>query len=128
MTEQRLMQAAIALADVLDAENAALRTLDIRRAVGLLERKQAAMRDVEAAQREAAALAMHLGEPARRLAERLQAAAAENKRLLERAITVQRQVIGKLAHAVPAASPVQRYGASGARTGKVAPIALRARA
>jgi len=128
MNGQRVMQAATALAEVLDAENAALRALDIRRAVGLLDRKQAAMRDVEAAQREAVAFATRLGEPARLLAERLQAAAAENKRLLERAITVQRQVIGKLARAVPAASPVQRYGASGARTGKVAPIALRARA
>ncbi len=64
------------------------------------------------------------------LAEELSRLAAENKRLLERAIYVQGQVIACIARAAPKpAAGMRGYGRTGAWTGvgRSAPIALAAR-
>jgi hypothetical protein len=53
---------------------------------------------------------------------RLAGLAAENRRLLERALTVQRRVIGALAQAVPRAlEAAPRYDAGGGIAGRARP-------
>lgn len=123
-----LIASAVALAHTLAEENDALRRLDIACAVALLPRKQAETRHFVAAQPE-----LHVLDPgecalAHEIAARLTAAADENRRLLERAIAVQRQVIATVLRAVPAAQPALRYGATGARRDNTAPISLSSRA
>ena len=120
------VQAAVdALSAVLAQENAALTALDPRRAAGLLEAKR------QATDALARAGTLHPGAlPSRTAAERLRDLALENRRLLERAITVQGRVIGIVARAAarPVAAP--RYAAHGgmARVGRTGPVALSARA
>lgn len=101
------------LADVLDAENAALLALDLPGATALLPAKERAA----AALTHALAHARPLpGDgPARDAAARLDEAARENRRLLERALRVQEQVIGTLARAVQQAGAREapRYGRQG---------------
>ena len=92
MTPDRITAAA-ALADLLAAENNALQRLDFRAAVALLPAKDAAM----------AALTAACVQPwppaAATVGRRLLALAAENRALLERAITVQTRVVGIVAQA-----------------------------
>jgi hypothetical protein len=123
-----LIDAALALAETLERENRALQAVDIKCAVALLADKQAAATSFTAAQAAPASLTAKQVALAREVATRLDQATAENKRLLERAITVQARVIAALASAVPAALPVQGYGATGQRTGRAPPLALRSRA
>jgi hypothetical protein len=110
-----LIAAAVSLAETLAAENAALTALDLPRAVSLIPEKQRASDAFAAAQ----ALARRGTEPhaeAARLAARLHDLAAENRRLLERAINVQSRVLGLVARAVPRATAHRngtRYGANG---------------
>ena len=92
--------AAAALAETLEAENAALAALDLPRAAGLLGEKQRAVAEFAEAEPNPAA---------DRMARRLRALALENKRLLERAIAVQGRVIGVVAQAA-AASEKTGYG------------------
>jgi hypothetical protein len=106
------------LADTLAAENAALAALDLRRAVGYLPEKQAAI----------AAFAGATGASVSRdLVEQLRSLAQENKALLERAIAVQGRVIAVIARA---ATPPRQYGASQCRgtAGRPVPFALAAQA
>ncbi len=123
-----LISAAVALADTLGAENEALRALDVARAVALLDRKRAALLDFTAASRAARALSDEQQALARQVAGRLAEAAATNKRLLERAIAVQGEVIATLARAIPQPSRAQGYGraARASGPGRATPIALRA--
>lgn len=119
------------LADMLDAENAALLALDVPGATALLPAKE----------RAAAALAHALAHahtrplpdddgPARDAAARLDAAARENRRLLERAMRVQGQVIGALVRAVQQAGAQEapRYGRRGSLASAGAGRALSSRA
>lgn len=117
-----LNEAAELLAAVLARENAALADLDLRRAAGMLAEKQQAAAAFIAAQPGA-------GAPPAELAGRLRDLAQENRLKLEHAITVQRRIIGIIARAVGGASPVPRYGATGAvAAGRPSPVSLSARA
>jgi hypothetical protein len=133
-----LIAAAVALADTLSRENAALVALNLPAALVLLAEKQAATEAFTAAHaRAAAALAKTPGLPAadQELAEtvgaRLRELAAENKRLLERALRVQGRVMGSIARALPRAlATAPRYDAVGGIAGanRPPPVALSARA
>lgn len=131
-----LINAAVALADTLTQENKALAALDLPRAVTLLDRKRQATAAFIAAQARAASTATAASaRDARPLAEQVAAQlrdlADENKRLLERAITVQGRVIGTLARVVPRAlARAPRYNAGGAIADgpRPPPVALSARA
>lgn len=126
--------AAAELADVLEAENAALRSMDLPRAIAQVPLKEAR------ADRLRLALSgigpERSGRPpetlvdSRAMATRLQALAVENRRLLERAIGVQGRLIAILARAAPL--PPIGYGDAARRgTGNrrsMAPMALCARA
>jgi hypothetical protein len=104
-----LDQAVQRLAQVLSAENTALAAMDFASAGALLAPKHAAADALAAALRGAASqeadpvALMELGN----LAE-------ENRRLLNRAMRVQRRVLDLVARAARASQPVSRYGASGA--------------
>ena len=103
------MAAGNRMAEVLQAENAALAALDLPQAGAMLARKQRALADLAAAQTLAAATPR---DSAERMARRLQALAIENKRLLERAITAQGRVIGVIAQAATANAANGGYGPS----------------
>jgi len=127
-----VLQSAGALADTLAAENRALAGLDFSAAVALLGAKQRAT-DAFIAAHGAPAVGEPIGR--RRLlaevAARLRELAAENKRLLERAVIVQGRVIGAIVRAVPkVVGGVPRYGAGGAlaEATRVRPMALSSRA
>ena len=94
-------EAADRLEAILLAENAALERHDAVAATALLEEKLAA----------ADALSTDGLSP--ETGERLRALAANNRRLLERAIDVQSRIITMVARAAQAAPPVARYGAKG---------------
>ena len=115
-----LIAAGNALAATLEAENAALAALDLPRAVGMLADKQRAVADVAAAD----PVRGPRHEAAERMAHRLRGLALENKRLLERAITVQRRVMGVVALAASSAAPTG-YGRP--RKDRVSAFALSAR-
>ena len=123
-----LLSASARLAQVLAAENAALRALDAPAAAALLEKKLAAARDLAqaAAQRPAA---RQTPESAG-LALQLRDLAEENRRLLERAIQVQSRVLDMVARAArQGAAPSRgRYGARGAAAAARGALALRRRA
>jgi len=122
---QQFLQAATALADTLAAENRALAVLDFAGAVALLGAKQRATEAFVAA---ATPVDMRNQNA---VATRLRELAVENKRLLERAVTVQGRVIGAIVRAIPkAVGAAPRYGAGGAFAGatRIRPIALSARA
>ncbi|WP_428376603.1 hypothetical protein [Lichenicoccus sp.] len=107
-----LLDASSLLLDVLDAENAALRRLDLAAAVALVAAKQAALARFEAARPRTPP--PHGSEPALGAAAiRLQAALAENRKLLERAMTVQGRIMALLARAAREQIPEQRYGSQG---------------
>lgn len=107
---QTLLSATVRLAGTLEAENVALRALDLPKAAALLTEKQAATVAFNTAR---AALP---GRPAPALLEaaaHLAGQAEENRRLLERAISVQSRVLGVIARAAGSANPTPRYGRSG---------------
>ena len=129
---QDLVQSATALADALADENQALGKLEFARAALLLDVKNRATAAFIAAQAREASAPPAL-RTRRQVLEativRLRDLAAENKRLLERAIIVQRRVIGCIVGAIPKSGPAPRYGASGAIAGgHVRPMALSSRA
>ena len=114
-----------ALSVVLAQENAALSALDLGRAGRFLAAKRAATDSL------AAAGDLHpTARPTLAAAQRLRDLAAENRRLLERAIAVQGRVIAVVARATPRPVVMPRYGATGAlaRTGRPPPMALSSRA
>lgn len=110
-----LIDAAVRLADLLARENAALAALDLSRAAAMLAEKQNAAAAFALAC-ERACPADVAGAGVLSVARRLDAAAAENRRLLERGIAVQSRVLAVVASAVPRALAAQapRYGAGGA--------------
>ena len=100
------------LSKVLAAENAALTAMDFASAGALLAPKHAAADALAAAMRAASSNAP---EPA--MMRELGALAEENRRLLNRAMRVQRRVLDLVARAARGNQPSTRYGA----TGKYAP-------
>ena len=128
-----LVQSATALADTLEEENHALRGLELARAVTLLDAKVRATSAFIAAQAREASAPLDL-RTRRQLVEaavlRLRDLAAENERLLERAIVVQGRVIGSIVEALSRVTArTRRYGATGALAGPgMRPMALSARA
>lgn len=123
-----LAEAIVVLADVLARENAALQALDVRLATALLPEKEAAtarFQDVAKSAREQTGADVDT-EPA---AARLLDAARENRRLLERAMLVQKRMLAIVVSAVPAAMPqVGRYGTGGRPVGpSVPPVMVSAR-
>jgi hypothetical protein len=125
-----MIAAATALADTLVQENEALEAMDLKRAIALLEAKRRCMEALAAAQsRLARGLAARLPTTQRAAAEqvttRLGDLAAENKRLLERAMAVQKRVVGVVAQAASASVPrTPRYGNSGALAAPVRTAAM----
>lgn len=128
-----LIQAASDLAATLDRENRMLAALDLAGAAALLPEKQRAAGAFAAAQARAGAapgLTPAVRHAAAGLAGRLRDLVAENRRLLERGMAAQGQVIAVIARAVrtqPAVAP--RYGATGAAAAprSPAPLAISAR-
>jgi hypothetical protein len=129
-----LMRAATLLSEALARENTALAAVDFVAAAALLDAKREAAGRFAAAHARLAATGRPGGPPPRDVADiarRLRDLAAENKKLLERAIAAQRRVIGSIARAAPRAmarSP--RYDAKGALADNrsPSPVALSARA
>jgi len=125
---QALLRAGLRLAEALDAENRALAALDLDAAAALAPEKSAAA-DAFAAARAAAARAAARAEGEERdlierLGRRLAELAAENRRLLEHAISLQAQVIETIAGAaLPAAGP-GTYGQSGRQRPAPSPVAF----
>jgi len=128
---QKLIDAAVELAGALARENEALTRLDLARAAAMLGAKQRAAEAFEQARQAAPQEAGHAAPGAAREVERqLAALAEENRRLLERAMHVQRRIIGTVAAALPRAETAGRYRSDGALTPrrKVPAFALSARA
>lgn len=131
-----IVAAAEALSATLKSENAALEALDFKAAVVLLQKKQMHGRAFMTAQ--AQALANDIGglprARLRQLAVELGSLASDNKRLLERALTVQSRLIASLAQAVPRAKAanggMDNYTADGRHRRERIPsaVALLARA
>ncbi len=107
---QELLAAMLRLAEALATENAALQAMNLPRAAALLAEKEAALAAFNAASRSGPAT------PAlRQAATQLKAAADENRRLLERAMTVQTRVLTIVAQAARSSKPApSRYGRTGA--------------
>ena len=110
---KNLIAATVRLASTLEAENAALRALNLPAAAALLAEKQAATDAFNA---------VRIGTPPvrsealRDAAHWLTSLAEENRRLLERAIYVQTRVLGVIANAARPRNQAPRYGRSGAYT------------
>ena len=127
----KLIAAAVGLADIIGQENQALRAMDLACACALLGDKNAAADRFIAAQpigTQAAGL-----DPGAllTLTARLRELVAENRTLLERAMAVQGRVIGIVTQAgrLAAAREPPRYGPQGRPTAALAvPLALSARA
>lgn len=107
------IDAAVALADTLAAENAALGGLDLARAAALLPAKQRAADAFMSAHAAAALLAPQSRAGGGDLARRLAALAEENRRLLERAIAVQGRVVTTVVRALPRPADGGFYRADG---------------
>lgn len=110
------------LAEMLEAENAALAALDLPRAAGMLGDKQRAIANLAAVQTPPASR-----DAAQGMARRLETLAAENKRLLERAIAAQGRVIEVIARAAASSLAPAGYG-SARPAGRPTALALSARA
>ncbi len=124
-----LVASAVRLGDLLARENTALAALDLSGAAAMLAEKQEAAAGFALACERAGADAEGASLPAPELAalaRRLDAAAAENRRLLERAVVVQGRVIATVARAVPRAlaAAAPRYGAGGGAAPPARPAAL----
>ncbi len=117
------LAAAEALASTIRSENAALAALDLPVAIRLLAQKRQHGEAFLAAQ--ARSLAAGLPALPRDRLAALADLAADNKRLLERAIKVQGRVIASIARAVPRAiaTPMQRYDGGGKVAG-ARPVAM----
>nr|WP_321984405.1 hypothetical protein [uncultured Lichenicoccus sp.] len=107
-----LLDASNHLLDVLDKENAALRRLDLPAATAMVAVKQDALTRFEAA-RPPTPPAPGSSHALKGVAARLQAAIEENRKLLERAMTVQGRIMSLLAKAAREQVPEQRYGSQG---------------
>ena len=120
--------AATELADVLEHENAALLRLDLPGVMALLSSKRTALAAFQSAACEDKKV-IEGNTPMRALAIRLQDAATENKRLLERAMAAQQHIMSLLAQAARQASSSKLYGSLGSYVGRAeGAFALSARA
>ena len=119
---QEAITAGTLLAETLELENAALAALDLPRAADMLGDKQRAIANLAAVQ-----ILPASRDAAERMAQRLQALAAENKRLLERAIAVQGRVIEVIVRAAAPSLAPPGYGTTSA-AGRPRALALSARA
>lgn len=112
-----LLAAGQRLVDALLAENAALGALDLPRAAGLATAKMQAADAFAAAFAAMRKLGIRVEGPHRAraaaLTERLQLLTEENRRLLERAISVQSRVIETIAGAALPRQGGGAYGAAG---------------
>jgi hypothetical protein len=130
----QLIEAAAALAHVLTLENEALRALDLPRAGSFVSEKTNALQAITEAEKAGNSSILSPGQRTRAqaIASQLRTLGEENRRLLERALVVQRRVIGIVTRAVPraAAERTPRYGSNGALSGlrRPPPVALLARA
>jgi hypothetical protein len=108
---QELIAAARLLGDMLAEENAALTALDLPRAASMLADKQRAVAGFLAAcdAKRTAALNTTIAP----LVQRLQSLSEENRALLERAIAVQRRVIGIVVRAAAPRVAASGYSAHG---------------
>ena len=108
---QDFIAAADLLAATLAQENAALAALDLPRAAAMLADKQRAVAGFLAAREtQRADVPRAMLEP---LAQRLMSLSDANRALLERAIAVQRQVIGIVARASAPSAAASGYSAQG---------------
>jgi hypothetical protein len=107
------------LSKVLAAENAALIAMDFAGAGALLAPKHAAADALASAMR--SATSSHAEPEALR---ELGTLADENRRLLNRAMRVQRRVLDLVARAARASQPASRYGASGKPANAATPRSL----
>jgi hypothetical protein len=115
-----LLAAGLRLAEALGAENEALAAMDLERAAGLAKGKVQASDAFAAAYAAAAKTGARATDgPTRQMAQdltrRLESLGSENRRLLQRAIAVQSQVIETIASAARAGSGGAGYAASGRR-------------
>lgn len=114
-----VLVAGLRLAEALRAENEALAALDLPRAAGLADTKirasDAFAAAHAAAERTGARAEGEVRQAAEALAGRLQALGTENRRLLERAVTVQSRVIETIAGAAMPRAGGAGYGATGRR-------------
>jgi hypothetical protein len=115
------MQAADALAAILQAENTALRKIDFAAAATLLPAKRAALQAIEACKpdgpKQAVSETIH----------RLDRLAAENRQLLDSSIATQSQVLGIIAGAARAAFAFG-YGSSGKSASRSGALTFSAKA
>jgi flagellar biosynthesis/type III secretory pathway chaperone len=127
MTEHTMLDAAAALAEVLEAENAALAAMDIPSANRLLDAKRTATDALLKANR---AVPPPPTPAAQAIGLRLRDLAHTNKTLLERAMVAQNRVMACIARAIPRS--VNHSGSYGAHGGPAAlrsmpPVALSSR-
>ncbi|MCB4822324.1 hypothetical protein [Roseicella aerolata] len=112
-----LLAAGQRLAEALRAENEALAALDLPRAAGLATAKAQATDAFAAAYAAATKTGAKAEGPARQdaavLTTRLQELGEENRRLLQRAIAIQSQVIETIAGAALPRAAAPGYGAAG---------------
>ena len=131
---QALLHAVATLAAILTAENTALATLDLPRAAQLVPAKRAATDAFTAAHAHLAATGHPNGTDRAALAgaaTQLRDLAAENRRLLDRALATQSRVLDIIAQAAPRASTqAPRYNPAGALIGcsRALPVAITASA
>ena len=134
-----LLHATTTLAAIMTEENTALATLDLRHAAQLVPAKRAATDIFTAAHAHLAANRFsttgHPDGPARAMlaiaAAQLRDLAAENRRLLDRALATQSRLLDIIAQAVPRASTqAPRYNPAGALVGcsRALPVAITASA
>ena len=128
MMMNSLIAAGLRLAEALRAENEALASLDLPKAAGLADHKIQASDAFAAAFQAAVKLGAKAQGPERQttqeLTTRLETLGAENRRLLERAISIQSRVIETIAGAAIPRSVPGGYGAYGQRTVPKQPPAL----
>ncbi len=112
-----LLNAGQRLADALTAENAALHSLDLSGAVPLARAKQQATEAFAAAWTATARTGLSADRAVKsstvELTRRLQSLTEENRRLLERALAIQAQVIESIAGATLPRAGNGGYGAGG---------------
>jgi hypothetical protein len=131
---ESLITAGQRLAEALRAENEALAALDLPRAAGLATAKLQATDAFAAACAAAAKTGTRAEGPARRdaaeMTDRLQQLGEENRRLLQRAIAIQSQVIETIAGAALPRAAAPGYGAAGRPTmvRQAPPLAMATRA
>jgi hypothetical protein len=114
-----VQDAALRMTDILRAENVALAAMDFVRAGALLAQKQICADQLAAAFR---ATAPDIGADPAALQE-LAMLAADNKRLLNRAMRVQRRVLELVARAAKASQPANLYGRAGTPRARRIPAA-----